>query len=181
MSNAQRSTSVILHREAYGRGDPILCLHGMGGSTFSWRHFIAPFSKNHKLILVDFRGCGKSPKPHDKHYSIHDHADSIYQLILEDNLTNLTIMGNSLGGAVALILAIRLCAESPARLARLILIDSGGDKRLPAHLKLVRSFLGNQTARRLNKRRNLTRFGFCLRNRDNLLLSFSIRIGFPRF
>jgi pimeloyl-ACP methyl ester carboxylesterase len=131
-----------LHKEVYGAGNPILCLHGMGGSTFSWRHFIAPFSRNHKLILVDFKGCGKSPKPRDRHYSIHDHANSIYRIILEEDLTNLTLVGNSLGGAVALILAMSLSEESPARLAKLILIDSGGDKRLPAHLKLIRSFLG---------------------------------------
>lgn len=143
MSKAEASTPVNLYREVYGAGDPILCLHGMGGSTFSWRHFIAPFSRNNKLILVDFKGCGKSPKPRDKHYSIHDHADSIYRIIIEESLTNLTLVGNSLGGAVALILAIRLSAESPDRLAKLILIDSGGDRRfLPTHLKLIRCFLG---------------------------------------
>ena len=143
MSNVQAPTPVKLNKEVYGAGDPILCLHGMGGSTFSWRHLIAPFSRNNKLILVDFKGCGKSPKPHDAHYSIHDHADSIYQIIVEENLTNLTLVGNSLGGAVALILAIKLCEQEPQRLSKLILIDSGGDKKfLPSHLKLIRCFLG---------------------------------------
>ena len=61
MSTDQASSN--LYKEVYGSGDPILCLHGMGASTFSWRHFIAPFSQNNKLILVDFKGCGKSPKP----------------------------------------------------------------------------------------------------------------------
>jgi pimeloyl-ACP methyl ester carboxylesterase len=140
MNNA--AAALNLHKEVYGVGNPILCLHGMGGSTFSWRHFITPFSRNNKLILVDFKGCGKSPKPHDTHYSIHDHANSIYRIILEEDLTNMTLVGNSLGGVVALILAIRLSTESPSRLAKLILIDSGGDKRLPTHLKLIRSFLG---------------------------------------
>jgi pimeloyl-ACP methyl ester carboxylesterase len=143
MSNGHASSPVSLYKEVYGAGDPILCLHGMGGSTFSWRHFIDPFSRNNKLILVDFKGCGKSPKPRDRKYSIHDHADSIYQIIVRENLTKLTLIGNSLGGAIALILAIRLSKESPGRLSKLILIDSGGDKRfLPAHLKLVRCFLG---------------------------------------
>lgn len=143
MSNGQVPTPVNLHKQIYGTGDPILCLHGMGGSTFSWRHFIAPFSRNNKLILVDFKGCGKSPKPRDTRYSIHDHANSIYQIIIEEDLTNLTLVGNSLGGAVALILAIRLAKETPGRLAKLILIASGGDKKfLPSHLKLIRGFFG---------------------------------------
>lgn len=132
-----------MYKEVYGSGDPILCLHGLGASMFSWRHFIAPFSQSNKLILVDFKGCGKSPKPRDTHYSIEEKTDEIYKLIVEENLTNLTLVGNSLGGGVALLLAIRLGELEPVRLSRLVLIDSAGDKRyMPAHLKLVRSILG---------------------------------------
>ncbi len=143
MTNGQTSASTNLYKEVYGSGDPILCLHGLGASGFSWRHFIAPFSQNNKLILVDFKGCGKSPKPRDSHYSTEEKADEIYKLIIEENLTNLTLIGNSLGGAVALILAIRLGKQEPNRLSKLVLIDSAGDKNyLPPHLKLIRSILG---------------------------------------
>lgn len=138
----QTFASTSLYKEVYGRGDPIICLHGLGANSFSWRHFITPFSRNNKLILVDFKGCGKSPKPRDKHYSIEEKVDDIHNLILEENLTNLTLVGNSLGGAVALLLAIRL-EERRGRLAKLVVIDSAGDKRyVPGHLKLVRSILG---------------------------------------
>jgi pimeloyl-ACP methyl ester carboxylesterase len=62
---------------------------------------------------------------------------------MEENLTNLTLIGNSLGGAIALLLAIRLQEQEPGRLSRLVLIGSAGDKRyLPAHLTLARSILG---------------------------------------
>lgn len=143
MPNGQTSTSTELYKEVYGSGDPILCLHGLGASMFSWRHFIAPFSQHNKLILVDFKGCGKSPKPRDSHYSTEEKADDIYKLIIEENLTNLTLIGNSLGGAVALILAIRLGEQKPNRLSKLVLIDSAGDKSyLPPHLKLIRSIFG---------------------------------------
>lgn len=143
LSNGQASAPINLYKEVYGSGDPILCLHGLGASLFTWRHFIAPFSQNNKLITVDFRGCGKSPKPNDTHYAIEDHASDIYNLILAENLTKLTLVGNSFGGAVALLLAIRLSEQDPARLSKLILIDSGGDKQnLPVHLKLLRSILG---------------------------------------
>jgi pimeloyl-ACP methyl ester carboxylesterase len=143
MSNGQTSASANLYKEVYGSGDPILCLHGLGASIFSWRHFIAPFSQRNKLILVDLKGCGKSPKPGDTHYSVEEHADEIYKLILAENLTKLTLVGNSLGGGIALLLAIRLCEQEPGRLSKLILIDSAADKRyLPRHLRLVRSILG---------------------------------------
>ena len=142
-SSGQTPASIRMHQEVYGDGDPILCLHGLGANLFSWRHFITPFSQNNRLILVDFKGSGKSPKPRDTHYSIEEKADEIYNLILEQDLTNLTLMGNSLGGAVALLLAIRLGENNPGRLSKLVLIDSAGDKKyVPGHLKLLRSIFG---------------------------------------
>ena len=143
MTTSQTSPSTSLYKEVYGAGDPILCLHGLGANTYSWRNFITPFSQNNKLILVDFKGCGKSPKPRDTHYSIEEKVDDIYNLIIGGNLTNLTLVGNSLGGAIALLLAIRLENEKSDRLSKLILIDSAGDKKsLPPHLNLLRSPLG---------------------------------------
>jgi len=143
MSNVQPSTPINLYKEVHGSGDPILCLHGLGASLFTWRHFTAPFSQNNKLITVDFRGAGKSPKPNDNHYAIEEHANDIYNLILAENLTRITLIGNSFGGAVSLLLAIRLTEQAPARFSKLVLIDSGGDKkRLPLHLKLLQSILG---------------------------------------
>ncbi len=129
-----------LYCESYGSGEPMLFLHGLGGSTFSWRYLVAPFSGDHEVILIDFRGEGKSPKPHDKKYSIQDQGELIHQFIVEHDLKNLTLVGNSYGGAVSLLLAIRLCAENPSRLKKLILIDSGGyPDHLPAFLKLLRT------------------------------------------
>jgi pimeloyl-ACP methyl ester carboxylesterase len=110
---------------------------------FSWRYFVAPFSQDHKLILVDFKGSGKSPKPRDNHYSIEDKADDTFNLIVTQNLMNVTLVGNSLGGGVALLVAVRLSEQHPERLSKLILIDSAGDKRyIPLYVKLVRSFFG---------------------------------------
>ena len=143
MTTSRTSPSVSLYKEVYGAGDPILCLHGLGANIYSWRHFIVPFSQNHKLILVDFKGCGKSPKPRDTHYSLEEKVDDIYNLILAEDFKHLTLVGNSLGGAIALLVAIRLGNEKPNRLSRLILIDSAGEKgSMPPHLTLLRSALG---------------------------------------
>jgi len=130
-----------LYCRMYGSGPPILALHGLGASIYSWRHFAGnPKFKNNRVILIDFRGAGDSPKPHDKKYSLIDQANLIYAFIQEYNLTNLTLMGNSYGGAVSLYLAIRLCKEHPNRLAKLILLDPGGyDEDLPDFLKVLRT------------------------------------------
>lgn len=133
-------TKTGLHCEVYGSGDPVLCLHGLGASTHSWREFRAPLSKEHKLILIDLKGHGASPKPRDKHYAIQEHADLIYQFIREQDLRNLTLIGNSFGGAVSLLVALRLCEDNSGRLKKLVLIDSAGyNKHLPLHLKLMRT------------------------------------------
>ena len=133
------TTRTGLHCEMYGSGEPILFLHGLGGSTFSWR-YMKRLARYYQVILVDFRGEGQSPKPHDKHYSILDQRDLIYQFIVEKNLRRLVLVGNSYGGAVSLLLAIRLCAEPNSRLAKLVLIDSAGyPDHLPLFLVILRT------------------------------------------
>lgn len=143
MSTAESSSPINLHQKQYGDGDPVLCVHGLGANIFTWRHFVTPFSQKNKLILVDLRGSGSSPKPRTPHYSIEEHADDIYRIILRDDLRGLTLIGNSLGGAIALLVALKLCEQEPARLSKLVLIDAGAYKEyLPGYLKLMRSFLG---------------------------------------
>lgn len=133
-------SQVTLYYETYGTGPAILFLHGFGTSTYTWRHFVDPLSKKYKLILIDLKGFGKSPKPRDSHYNIQDQADLIYQFILQQNLSNLTIVGHSLGGGVALLAATKLVAQKPNRLASLILIDSAAYKQdLPMFLDILRT------------------------------------------
>jgi pimeloyl-ACP methyl ester carboxylesterase len=113
-----------LYYETHGTGDPILFLHGFGANIYAWRHIVAPLSKHYQLILVDLKGFDASPKPDDKKYSISDQADLISQFIVKHNLKNLTIVGHSFGGGVALLTAIQLSENGSNRLSALILIDS---------------------------------------------------------
>jgi pimeloyl-ACP methyl ester carboxylesterase len=138
MSSANPTNPISLNFKIYGTGDPVLCLHGFGASLFSWRNFVGPVSEQYQLILIDLKGAGDSPKPPDSHYSIQDHADLIYQFILDQNLTNLTLVGNSFGGALSLLLSIMLIEREPGRLKALVLIDPGAYKQyIPGYLKLI--------------------------------------------
>ncbi len=148
--------SEYLYKEEHGDGDPILCLHGLGANIFTWRYFIDPLSRHNKLILVDLKGSGKSAKPEDGHYSLHDHADAIYELILKNDWRRLTLIGNSYGGALALLLAVRLEESDPSRLSKLVLIDAGAHKEyLPGYVKLMRTLLGTLTIFLLPARRTV--------------------------
>jgi pimeloyl-ACP methyl ester carboxylesterase len=133
-----------LHFSIYGKsGDPILAIHGLGASMYSWREFLKeprPF-KDYQLILIDLKGAGDSPKPRDNNYSILTQRDLVLQFIRDRKFKNLTLIGNSYGGAVSLLLAIELCKkENNGVLSKLILLDSGGyNLRLPEHLRILRT------------------------------------------
>lgn len=136
----QCTTKTGLYCATYGSGDPIIFIHGLGASIYTWRNMRAPLEGNYKLFLIDLKGFGQSPKPRDDRYSIVVQADLIYQFILENDLKNLTVVGNSYGGAVSLLLSIRLCAESPNRLSKLVLLDSAGyNELLPWYVKVLRT------------------------------------------
>jgi pimeloyl-ACP methyl ester carboxylesterase len=138
MSDPNPSTPIELHHQIYGAGNPVLCIHGFGASLFSWRNFVDPLSKNYQLILIDLRGAGGSPKPPDSRYSTKDHADLIYKFIRDHDLKNLTLIGNSFGGALSLLLSIMLLENEPGRLRSLILIDAGAYKQyIPGYVKLL--------------------------------------------
>ena len=132
-----------LYYAIYGTGQPLLAIHGLGASMYSWREFVKLPNTfpGYQIILIDLKGSGNSNKPHNKNYSIKTQRDLVLQFIHERNLRNLTLVGNSYGGAVSLLLAIELCKpQSPKILSKLILIDSGGyDLLLPWYLKLLRT------------------------------------------
>jgi pimeloyl-ACP methyl ester carboxylesterase len=138
MSDPTPASPLDLHHKIYGAGNPVLCIHGFGASLFSWRNFVGPISAHYQLILIDLKGSGNSPKPADSHYSIQDHADLVYKFILDHDLKNLTLVGNSFGGALALLLSLMLIDTAPGRLRALILIDPGAFKQfIPGYVKLI--------------------------------------------
>src|SRR5439155_23404928 len=127
---------VELYHESYGEGKSLLCIHGIGASLYSWRNFIEPLAKDYQLILIDLKGCGKSPKPNDTKYSTLDQAELIRQFILKHDLKNLTLVGNSLGGALSLLVTIILMETGDlARMRSIILIDAGAyNEQIPFYL-----------------------------------------------
>ena len=145
MTNRQPSASVSLYKEVYGAGDPILCLHGLGANIYSWRHFIAPFSQNNRLILLISRAAEDRLKPLDTHYSTEEKVEDIYSLIRWGK-PDQSDVGRKFSGRCSRPTGLRYDSrtERPDRLSKLVLIDSAGDKGTPPpHLKLLRSALGH--------------------------------------
>jgi pimeloyl-ACP methyl ester carboxylesterase len=128
-----------LYYETHGKGSPVILLHGLGGTLYTWRHLVEPLSSNYHLILFDLKGAGQSPKPYDDKYSMFDQAELIYQFILQKDLGNLTLIGHSFGGSVAMLVALKLAKQAPQRLSRLIVIDTVSyPQKLPFVVRMLR-------------------------------------------
>ena len=95
-----------------------------GASTCTWRHIAPELVKKHRVIAVDLKGFGQSDKPFDEHYSARDQAELLTQLIEEQDLRNLTLIGHSFGGGVALLLALQEDERLKGRIAKLVLLDT---------------------------------------------------------
>ena len=127
-----------LHYEESGSGAPILFLHGFAVTSFTWRHLVPSLSEKYRVILLDLKGFGESPKPKDGKYSLYDQARLVVRFIEKHDLRHLTIIGHSYGGGVALITSLYLQKKAPGRLRRLILIDAiSYPQELPQLIKII--------------------------------------------
>ena len=119
--------------------DSIVLVHGYGGSSFSWRYWTPFLAKRAHVVLVDMKGFGSAPKPDDGQYGPRHQAELIYRLILQADLQRVTLIGHSLGGGVALGVALKLLDSDPGRLKRLILVASAAYKQqLPPFVALAK-------------------------------------------
>jgi pimeloyl-ACP methyl ester carboxylesterase len=112
-----------------GAGEPILLIHGLGGSRRTWRHMMAPLAQSNTVIAVDLPGHGDSQAPAGD-YSLGAHAVALRDLLMMLGFTRATVIGHSLGGGIAM----QFAYQFPERLSRLALISSGG---LGTELSLV--------------------------------------------
>lgn len=104
-----------------GSGPPLLLLHGFTGSLNSWEPFIPKLSKEYTTISIDLIGHGQTDTPlHPKRYSIENAADDLFELLNQLNIEECHLLGYSMGGRLALMLACRY----PSRVQSLILESS---------------------------------------------------------
>jgi pimeloyl-ACP methyl ester carboxylesterase len=102
-------------RGAAGRA--LLLVHGLADEADTWRHLIAPLSTQYRVLAPDLPGFGRSDKP-DRAYSLPTFQDSLIELLDELEIARATLVGHSLGGAIAQSIAL----SHPKRVERLILV-----------------------------------------------------------
>jgi pimeloyl-ACP methyl ester carboxylesterase len=127
-----RTADVFGERIAYvdtGTGPPVVLVHGLADDLSVWHDTVAAIAKHHRVIALDLLGFGRSAKPLVE-YRAATEADVVDGLLARLHVTHATVVGNSLGGWVAALLAVR----RPARVARLVLVDAAGLRGLGARL-----------------------------------------------
>jgi len=97
---------IKLYYEIYGQREPLLMIHGNGGSISSFINQIPYFSKKYQVIAVDSRAQGKSVDTGDT-LSFEMMADDFSALLEQQHMDSCNVLGWSDGGITGLLLAIR--------------------------------------------------------------------------
>lgn len=120
-----------LNFKKFGEGDPIFILHGLFGSLDNWQTLGKKLAENYSVYLIDLRNHGKSP--HSDSFSYLEMANDVAELIEDENLTEVSIIGHSMGGKTAMTFA----AEFPQYLKQLIVVDIAPKKYAPHHQEII--------------------------------------------
>ena len=89
-----------------GQGQPLIFLHGNGESCDYFEHQIPFFSNDYRVIAIDTRGHGQSPRG-DKPFTIKQFAEDLHDFMNERNIAKTNLLGFSDGGNIALEFALK--------------------------------------------------------------------------
>lgn len=119
-----RELTIHDQRVAYrtaGEGPVVLLIHGMAGSATTWKQVMPALSEQFRVVAPDLLGHGRSDKLVGD-YSLGAFASTLRDLLVALGHEHATVVGQSLGGGVAM----QLAYQYPERCERLVLVGSGG-------------------------------------------------------
>jgi pimeloyl-ACP methyl ester carboxylesterase len=110
----------LAYRRA-GDGETLLLIHGMAGSSRAWKGVMPALAERYDVLAPDLPGHGESSPPTGD-YSLGNLAATLRDLLAVLDIERTTIVGQSLGGGIAM----QLAYQHPELAARLVLVGSGG-------------------------------------------------------
>jgi len=122
-----------LYSQKLGKGDPLVILHGLFGSSDNWIPIGKKLAENFAVYLLDLRNHGKSP--HIDNFGYDNMAMDVREYLEDHGLKKSILLGHSMGGKVAMKLAL----EYPNRLQKLIVADIAPRKYVIIHNNIVES------------------------------------------
>ena len=147
----------ILHFEVFGKGKPVIFLHGWLGSWGLWQNTMKFVGKSYRTYALDFWGFGESDDRLNS-YNVMDFVNLVGQFMDQLGIEKAPLIGHSMGGTVSLMSAIK----DPDRIEKIIVVGSpikGSSLSLPLRLagrrliaeKLFKNFeLFRKTLRRIS-------------------------------
>ncbi|WP_284651600.1 alpha/beta fold hydrolase [Flavobacterium terrisoli] len=122
----------MLHSRIEGEGQPLLIIHGFLGMSDNWKSFGSLYAaEGFQTHMIDLRNHGKSFHSDDFNYTIM--ANDILEYCQDHNLSNISIIGHSMGGKVAMLFA----TTYPEMLEKLIVADIGPKYYAPHHQDIL--------------------------------------------
>jgi pimeloyl-ACP methyl ester carboxylesterase len=113
------------HYHDAGQGDPVVLLHGSGpgvSAWANWQHNIPALAQTMRVLAFDLVGYGATERPDDIRYSLRSWTDHVWAFLDALGLERVNVIGNSLGGR----LALQMAEDDPGRLRRMVLMGSPG-------------------------------------------------------
>jgi len=145
-SYATLDNGLTLHYLDIGSGPVVIWLHGSGPGASGFSNFKGNYpvfaDAGYRNIVLDLPGFGRSDKPADMNYDLSFFVSSLQGFLDKVGIDSCTLLGNSLGGAIALGAALAY----PERVEKLVLMAPGGVEeresyfQMPGILRMVEVF-----------------------------------------
>ena len=120
--------------------DTLILIHGTSASLHTWNGWVNELDKDYCVVRMDLPGFGLTGpyQDKDKRYTMDNYVNTVIDIMDQLNIERATIGGNSLGGGIAWLTALK----HPQRFDKLILVDASGfaftPKKVPIGFKLAK-------------------------------------------
>lgn len=111
---------INIHVREWGKGPPLLLVHGLMTTSYSFRYVLDPLGAHYRVIVPDLPGCGRSDKPDVASYDPRSLSSFLGELQTALGIEGCACVGNSLGGYLCMVRAL----SHPASFSKLVNIHS---------------------------------------------------------
>ena len=123
-----------------GKGKTLVFIHGLGGNLSHWQQNMDALSNQFRCIAIDLPGYGCSTTPINTTDQLATYADLIIAMLQKLQLTDVTLVGHSMGGQIAVIAALK----SSQIITKLVLVAPAGFEQFSATEKELLSNISTQ-------------------------------------
>lgn len=135
VAEAQHERARIHYIEA-GTGEPLILVHTVGQSFYTWRRVFNRLSEHYRVIAPDLLGHGYSDRPLTFGYTIEEHAEALRLFMDALGIESAHFAAFSMGSAYAL----KFAMQNPSRVGRLVLVSPGGvTPEMPLSIRMIDS------------------------------------------